>query len=70
VLLKLLEEADVLIENFKTGTMEKWGLGYDTLSQKYPKLVHARISGFGADGPLGGFRATTRWCRPRRVWCR
>jgi len=55
VLLKLLEEADVLIENFKTGTMEKWGLGYDTLSQKYPKLVHARISGFGADGPLGGF---------------
>ena len=55
VLLKLLEDADVLIENFKTGTMEKWGLGYDTLSQKYPKLVHARVSGFGADGPLGGF---------------
>jgi formyl-CoA transferase len=55
VLLKLLEDADVLIENFKTGTMEKWGLGYDTLSQKFPKLVHARVSGFGADGPLGGF---------------
>jgi formyl-CoA transferase len=55
VLLKLLEEADVLIENFKTGTMEKWGLGYDTLSQKFPKLVHARVSGFGADGPLGGY---------------
>ncbi len=55
VLLKLLEDADVLIENFKTGTMEKWGLGYDTLSQKYPTLVHARVSGFGADGPLGGY---------------
>jgi crotonobetainyl-CoA:carnitine CoA-transferase CaiB-like acyl-CoA transferase len=55
VLLKLLEDADVVIENFKTGTMEKWGLGYDTLSQKFPKLVHARVSGFGADGPLGGF---------------
>jgi crotonobetainyl-CoA:carnitine CoA-transferase CaiB-like acyl-CoA transferase len=55
VLLKLLEDADVLIENFKTGTMEKWGLGYDTLSQKHPTLVHARVSGFGADGPLGGY---------------
>jgi formyl-CoA transferase len=55
VLLKLLADADVLIENFKTGTMEKWGIGYDTLSEKFPRLVHARVSGFGADGPLGGF---------------
>src|SRR5436190_10948161 len=55
VLLRLLDGADVLIENFKTGTMEKWGLGYDTLSQNNPGLVHARVSGFGADGPLGGF---------------
>jgi formyl-CoA transferase len=56
VLLKLLAEADVLIDNFKTGTMEKWGIGYaDTLSKKFPRLVHARVSGFGADGPLGGF---------------
>jgi formyl-CoA transferase len=55
VLLRLLEGADVLIENFKTGTMEKWGLGYEALSKKFPTLVHARISGFGADGPLGGF---------------
>jgi len=49
-----LESADVLIENFKTGTMEKWGLGYDILSQRFPRLIHCRISGFGADGPLGG----------------
>jgi crotonobetainyl-CoA:carnitine CoA-transferase CaiB-like acyl-CoA transferase len=56
VLLRLLEQADVLIDNFKTGTMEKWGIGYaDTLSKKFPRLVHARVSGFGADGPLGGF---------------
>ena len=56
VLLKLLAEADVLIDNFKTGTMEKWGIGYaDTLSKKFPRLIHARVSGFGADGPLGGF---------------
>jgi crotonobetainyl-CoA:carnitine CoA-transferase CaiB-like acyl-CoA transferase len=45
----------VVIENFKTGTMEKWGIGYETLSEKFPRLVHARVSGFGADGPLGGF---------------
>ena len=56
VLLKLLESADVLIDNFKTGTMEKWGIGYhDVLAAKFPRLVHARVSGFGADGPLGGF---------------
>jgi crotonobetainyl-CoA:carnitine CoA-transferase CaiB-like acyl-CoA transferase len=55
VLLALLEDADVLVENFKTGTMEKWGLGYvETLKERFPRLVHCRISGFGADGPLGG----------------
>ncbi|MNQ38863.1 Succinyl-CoA:(R)-benzylsuccinate CoA-transferase subunit BbsF [compost metagenome] len=50
----LLADADVLVENFKPGTLEKWGLGYDSLSQAFPKLVHCRVSGFGADGPLGG----------------
>lgn len=56
VLLRLLDGADVLIENFKTGTMEKWGLGYDdVLAARFPRLVHARVSGFGADGPMGGF---------------
>ncbi len=54
VLLGLLEGADVLIENFKTGTMEKWGLGYEQLAQRFPRLIHCRVSGFGADGPLGG----------------
>ncbi|MGB0572855.1 MAG: CaiB/BaiF CoA transferase family protein [Alphaproteobacteria bacterium] len=56
ILFRLLEEAEVLIENYKTGTLEKWGLGYDdVLAEKYPSLIHCRISGYGADGPLGGF---------------
>ena len=54
VLLKLIETADVLIENYKPGSMEKWGIGYDVLSARFPRLIHCRISGFGSDGPLGG----------------
>ncbi len=55
VLLRLLEDADVLIENYKPGSMERWGLGYaDVLQARFPRLIHARISGFGADGPYGG----------------
>jgi crotonobetainyl-CoA:carnitine CoA-transferase CaiB-like acyl-CoA transferase len=53
-LMTLLADADVLLENFKTGTLEKWGIGYDTLKVKFPRLVHCRVSGYGADGPLGG----------------
>ncbi|MFM0593345.1 CaiB/BaiF CoA transferase family protein [Paraburkholderia dilworthii] len=54
VVLDLLEDADVLIENFKIGTMERWGLGYqDVLARRFPQLIHCRISGFGADGPMG-----------------
>ncbi|WP_454691374.1 CaiB/BaiF CoA transferase family protein [Achromobacter aloeverae] len=53
-LLALLEDADVFIENFKAGTLEKWGLGYEeVLSRRFPRLVHCRITGFGMDGPLG-----------------
>jgi formyl-CoA transferase len=56
VLLKLLGGADILIENFKTGTMERWGLDYERdLAPRFPRLIYAQISGFGADGPLGGF---------------
>src|SRR5258708_25283575 len=53
-LLRLLRDADVLIENFLPGTMEKWGLGYDAvLAPRFPRLVYCRISGFGTTGPLG-----------------
>jgi crotonobetainyl-CoA:carnitine CoA-transferase CaiB-like acyl-CoA transferase len=44
-------KADVIIENFRPGTMEKWGLGYDVLSAINPKLVMLRVTGFGQDGP-------------------
>ena len=54
VLMKMLETADVLIENFKPGTLDKWGIGKDMLREKFPRLIHCRISGFGADGPHGG----------------
>lgn len=54
VLMKMLEDADVLIENFKPGTLDKWGIGNEFLRAKFPKLIHCRISGFGADGPHGG----------------
>jgi|LNFM01.1.fsa_nt_gb crotonobetainyl-CoA:carnitine CoA-transferase CaiB-like acyl-CoA transferase len=55
VLLRLLEGADVVIENFKPGSMEAWGIGYEELKKKFPRLIYCKISGFGADGPLGGF---------------
>ena len=54
VLEALLGDADVLVENFLPGTMERWGLGYEALSMRFPRLVYCAISGFGADGPLGG----------------
>jgi crotonobetainyl-CoA:carnitine CoA-transferase CaiB-like acyl-CoA transferase len=55
VLLRLLETADVLVHNFKTGTMEKWGIGYEeVLKARFPKLIYCHITGFGNDGPYGG----------------
>ena len=54
LLLELLDGADVFIENFKTGTLERWGLGTEELQARFPKLIHCRVSGFGADGPMGG----------------
>ena len=69
---KLVEGADVLLENFRPGTMEKWGLGFEELSAINPKLVMIRVSGFGQTGPyarragygaigeaMGGLRYTT-----------
>lgn len=47
----LVARCDVLVENFKPGTLEKWGLGWDDLSRLNPRLVMVRISGFGQDGP-------------------
>jgi formyl-CoA transferase len=55
---RLIDDADVLIENFKPGTLEKWGLGHEDLQRSNPGLVMLRISGYGQDGPyrdLPGF---------------
>ncbi len=55
LLMGLLEGADVLIENFKPGTLKRWGIDFnEVLSERFPGLIHCAISGFGADGPLGG----------------
>src|ERR1700742_3671076 len=47
----LLARADVLIENYRGGTMEKLGYGYETLKEKHPRLIYAGVSGFGHSGP-------------------
>ena len=47
----LAKDADIVVENFRPGTMEKWGLGYEALSKDNPGLVMVRISGFGQSGP-------------------
>ncbi len=72
VVRRLAREADVLIENFRPGTLERWGLGWEQLRAVNPNLVMVRISGFGQDGPyrerpgfgavgeaMGGMRYTT-----------
>jgi succinyl-CoA---D-citramalate CoA-transferase len=69
---RLARKADVVIENFRPGTIEKWGLSYDALSRDNPGLVMLRMSGFGQNGPyrdlagfgsigesMGGFRYVT-----------
>lgn len=66
---QLAEQCDILVENFKPGTMEKWGLGPDAFGESNPGLIYARISGYGQTGPyasrpgfasvcegIGGFR--------------
>ena len=50
-LLRLTDEADVLIENFRPGTMERWGLGWDVIHERNPRLVMVRVTGFGQTGP-------------------
>jgi formyl-CoA transferase len=74
LLLQLVEGADVLVENFRPGVMERWGLGYDRLAERNPGLVMLRTTGFGQSGPysgrpgfgtlaesMSGFAAMTGW---------
>lgn len=56
--LKLVEKSDVIFENFRTGTFDKWGLDYETLKKHNPKIIVVRITGYGQTGPysrLAGF---------------
>ena len=60
VVRRIARDADVVIENFRPGTLEKWGLGYERLAAENPGLVMLRLSGFGQTGPyrdLAGFGA-------------
>ncbi|HBF87999.1 MAG TPA: carnitine dehydratase [Bacteroidales bacterium] len=74
ILLDLVEKFDVIIENFKPGTMEKLGLGYDVIKEINPKIIYAASSGFGHTGPdskkpaydilvqaMGGVMSITGW---------
>lgn len=54
---KLVQSADVLVENFRPGVMDRLGLGFDALKQIHPKLIYCAISGFGQDGPLSDLPA-------------
>ena len=54
---RLLADADVVIENFRVGTMERMGLGWEALTAANPKLVYCQITGFGRTGPLAEQRA-------------
>ena len=74
IIKKMVQDFDILIENFKPGTMEKLGLGYDELKKINPKLIYAATSGFGHTGPesskpaydmlvqaMGGMISITGW---------
>jgi crotonobetainyl-CoA:carnitine CoA-transferase CaiB-like acyl-CoA transferase len=54
VLGRLISQADVLVENFKAGTLAKWGYSDQMLREQFPELIQCRITGFGVDGPMGG----------------
>lgn len=72
-MLKQLEDADVFLTNVRTGGLQRLGLDYESLHERYPKLVYAHFSGFGPKGPVAsnpGFDSTAFWLRsgPMADW--
>ena len=60
IVFALVKRSDVVIENFRPGILERWGLGFDRLREANPKIILARVSGFGQTGPYAeraGFAA-------------
>ena len=57
-LLDVLDRADVVIESFDPGTLEAWGLGYEVLSKRNPRLIYASVTPFGQSGPKSNWPAT------------
>jgi crotonobetainyl-CoA:carnitine CoA-transferase CaiB-like acyl-CoA transferase len=66
LLRRLVRGADVLVENFRPGVMDRLGLGYETLKEENPRLIYCAISGFGQTGRGSIARPMTRSCRARR----
>ena len=63
VLKRLVAMADVLVQNFRPGVVERLGIGYDDVAAVNPRLVYLSMSGLGERGPLAGQRSTTGWSR-------
>jgi len=57
ILWKLIESADVIVENFRPGTMAKFGFDYETVKARKPEMIYCSISGFGQEGPASGLTA-------------
>ena len=58
LLLRLVAVSDVLIENFRPGTLDRWGLDYATLKTSNPRLIVVRVSGYGQTGPYAAKAAS------------
>ena len=61
--LELVDQADVVVENFRPGVMDRLGLGYDALRERNPRLIYAASSGYGRTGPTSRAPARTISCR-------
>lgn len=57
IIFNLVKDADIVCSNFKAGTLEKYGIGYDEIKKIKPDIIYASISGFGTEGPLSKFAA-------------